>query len=110
MASGLAGALLLQVSRAAAMWCMGVYTMKRKQIYIAEEQEEQLQRLAEERRVPVSLLIREVAEYLVERDAPAIERAEEHPLWGLVGLVDTETAPSDGSVNHDAVLYRRSRR
>ena len=88
----------------------GVYTMKRKQIYIAPEQEEQLQRLAESRHVAVSSLIREaVAEYLVEQETPRPERPEDHPLWGIVGIIDDPDAPTDGSINHDAVLYGRER-
>lgn len=85
--------------------------MRRKQIYIAQAQEEELVRLAEGRRVPVSHLIREaIAEYLVEQRAPELSVAEEHPLWGLVAVADDLGAPADGSVNHDAVLYGKSRR
>lgn len=89
----------------------GVYTMKRKQIYIAEEQEEQLQRLAEQRSVPVSLLIREaVAEYLVDQEAPRLERPEDNPLWGIVGLVGDPDAPTDASTNLDHYLYGAPKR
>jgi hypothetical protein len=85
--------------------------MKRKQIYIAPEQEARLQRLAESRHVPVSLLIREaVAEYLVERETPHFERSEDNPLWGIVGLVDDPDAPTDGSLNVDHYLYGAPKR
>ena len=88
----------------------GVYTMKRKQIYIAPEQEEQLQRLAEHRKVNVSSLIREaVAVYLVDQDTPELGRAEDHPLWGILGIADSPGLPEDGSLNHDAALYGRPR-
>ena len=89
----------------------GVYTMKRKQIYIAPEQEERLQRLAESRHVPVSSLIREaVAEYLVEQETPHFERPEDNPLWGIVGLVDDPDAPTDASINLDHYLYGAPKR
>lgn len=87
-----------------------VYTMRRKQIYIAERQEEQLQELAEHRQVPVSHLIREAIDrYLVDQQPPKLERAEDHPLWGIVGLVTDPTAP-DGSINHDHYLYGAPKR
>jgi hypothetical protein len=85
--------------------------MKRKQIYIAQEQEEQLQRLAQQRSVPVSLLIREaVAEYLVEQETPHFERPEDNPLWGIVGLVDDPDVPTDASINLDHYLYGAPKR
>jgi hypothetical protein len=85
--------------------------MKRKQIYIAPEQEERLQRLAQERRVPVSALIREaVAEYLVEQETPNFERPEDNPLWGIVGIVDDPDAPTDASTNLDHYLYGAPKR
>jgi hypothetical protein len=80
--------------------------MKRKQIYIAPGQEEELQELAEHRKVPVSHLIREaIAQYLVDQQPPKLERAEDHPLWGIVGLVNDPNAPTDGSVNYKRDLY-----
>jgi hypothetical protein len=86
--------------------------MKRKQIYIAPEQEEQLLYLAAERKVPVSHLIREaVAAYIAgQEESQALERAEDHPLWKLIGAADAPQTPSDGSTNHDAVLYGRPKR
>jgi hypothetical protein len=90
----------------------GVYTMKRKQIYVDPRQDEQLQQLAHSRKVPVSHLIREaIAEYLVEQQAPPIlERPEDHPLWGIVGILDDPDAPTDGSINHDHYLYGAPKR
>jgi hypothetical protein len=85
--------------------------MKRKQIYIAPEQEERLQRLAESRSVPVSLLIREaVAEYLHEHERPHFKRPEDNPLWGIVGLVDDPDFPADASMNIDHYLYGAPKR
>jgi hypothetical protein len=90
----------------------GVYTMKRKQIYVDPDHEAQLQQLALSRKVPVSHLIREaIAEYLVEQqEPPALERPEDHPLWGIVGIVDDPDAPTDGSINLDHYLYGAPKR
>ena len=86
--------------------------MKRKQIYVDPAHEAELQRLAQDRKVPVSHLIREaIAEYLVEQNAlPVLERPEDHPLWAIVGIVDDAEAPTDGSINHDHYLYGAPRR
>ena len=80
--------------------------MKRKQIYILEEQEQALEYLAERRGVPVSLMIREaIAKYIVEQEQePLLERVEDHPLWGLVGAAGGKDLPADGSLNHDQVI------
>jgi predicted hydrolase (HD superfamily) len=89
----------------------GVYTMKRKQIYIAPDQEEQLKLLAEQRSLPVSHLIREaLAVYIAEQEAPRLGRPEDNPLWGIVGLVDDPDAPIDASTNLDHYLYGASKR
>ncbi len=82
--------------------------MKRKQIYIAQEQEAELERLAARRNVPVSLLIREaVAVYIAAQEPVRMEHVEDHPLWALVGIGTSPALPEDGSVNHDAALYGR---
>ena len=86
--------------------------MKRKQIYIDPEQEAQLKQLSYRLKVPVSHLIREaVTAYLVDHSAPpVIERPEDHPLWGIVGILDDPDAPTDGSINHDYYLYGAPKR
>jgi hypothetical protein len=85
----------------------GVYTMERKQIYLPKEQEEALDYLAERRGVSVSHMIREaIAQYLVEVDeTPILERVEDHPLWRIVGIIDSPDMPEDASINHDHYLY-----
>jgi hypothetical protein len=81
-----------------------VYTMKRKQIYIEEEQERAIKAIAERRRVPEALVIREaLAEYVTDHEMPVIARPEDHPLWGIVGI--GKAGVTDGSVNHDYYLY-----
>jgi hypothetical protein len=86
--------------------------MKRKQIYVDPQHEAELQRIASHRKVPVSHLIREaIAEYLVEHQEPtALERPEDHPLWGIMGIVDGPDTPTDGSVNLDHYLYGAPKR
>jgi hypothetical protein len=80
--------------------------MKRKQIHIDADLEYQLKSFAERRGVSESLVVREaLAAYLTDQETPTIERAEDHPLWGIIGLVDDPSAPRDGSVNHDHYLY-----
>lgn len=80
--------------------------MERKQIYMAKEQEDQLKELAERRGVSESYLIREaVAAYLVDQEPLAVERAEDHPLWELIGVADGADLPEDGALNHDSYLY-----
>jgi hypothetical protein len=87
--------------------------MKRKQIYVDPQHEEQLKKLAYSRKVPVSLLIREaVAEYLVGQDEarPVFARPEDHPLWAIVGILDDPDVPTDASINHDHYLYGAPKR
>ncbi len=87
------------------------YTMERKQIYLAEDQVDELNRLAEERHVPTSSLIRDaIAQYLEKVEQPQLRIAEEHPLWGIVGLEKSDEAPADGSVRHDEVVDKPRRR
>jgi hypothetical protein len=85
----------------------GVYTMDRKQIYIAEEQEVRLKQIAEREHTTVSALIRDAVNvYLETRGAPDVAM-EEHPLWSIVGLIDDDGAPTDGSMNYKRELYGR---
>lgn len=92
---------------AARFMVYGVYTMKRKQIYIEEAQERAIKRLAARRGVSEALVIREaMARYIVdEPEAPTVEQPEDHPLWGIIGIVDDPDAPIDGSINHDHYIY-----
>jgi Ribbon-helix-helix protein, copG family len=80
--------------------------MERKQIYIAKEQEDQLKELAERRGVSESHLIREALTiYIAGQERIEVGRPEDHPLWGLIGLVDGADVPEDGALNHDHYLY-----
>jgi hypothetical protein len=84
--------------------------MQRKQIYIAGDQEEALERIAQAKNTSVSAVIREaVAAYIVDQAEPDLASAEEHPLWAIVGSADDLKLPKDGSVAHDEVVYRPRR-
>lgn len=78
--------------------------MRRKQIYLDEDDDERMKRLAERRGVPEALVIREaIAEYLVGHEPRDIRRPEDHPLWGIVG--SGKAGATDTSANHDHYLY-----
>jgi hypothetical protein len=80
--------------------------MKRKQIYIEEDEEARLKELAARRGVAEAVVIREaVASYLAANEFKGFERMEDNPLWGLVGLIDDTTIPTDSSINHDHYIY-----
>lgn len=83
-----------------------VYTMKRKQIYLREDQERRLRQLAERRRTSEAALLREALDvFLAESGIPFVEKMEDHPLWGIVGLAGHSGGPTDGSINHDHYIY-----
>jgi hypothetical protein len=96
--------------------------MKRKQIYIDAAQEREVKWLAARRGTSEAFVIREaVARYIadeVERDEgtspdaggpPSTAELDADPLLGIFGIADPGLPP-DGSVTHDADLYRASRR
>ena len=85
--------------------------MERKQIYLADEQEDALKRLAQAQNTTVSHVIREaVAAYIVEQTQPKLASADEHPLWAIVGAADDPSLPTNGSVELDNVVYQPRRR
>jgi hypothetical protein len=89
----------------------GVYTMKRKQIYLDEGQERAIKRLATRRSVSEALVIREaMAKYLVDQESGDAEDlpVEEDPLLGIIGI--GKHGVTDGSVNHDSDLYDAPRK
>ncbi|HEY7268930.1 MAG TPA: CopG family transcriptional regulator [Dehalococcoidia bacterium] len=82
-----------------------VYIMKRKQIYIEDDQERRLKELAAERQVPESVLVRAALSEYLAKPFPRFDGPEDNPLWGLVGVVEDADAPRDGSTNHDHYIY-----
>lgn len=79
-----------------------VYTMKRKQIYLDEDQEAAIKRLAAERGVSEAYVIREaMAEYLREHRA----EHDRNPLLDLLGTIDDDQLPPDASTTYKRDLY-----
>lgn len=76
--------------------------MKRKQLYLDEETDRALKRLAARTGRSEAWHVREALRAYIERRD---DRAA-HPLDRLVGLVDNPDAPTDLAVNHDHYLYR----
>ena len=88
----------------------GVYTMERFQIYLAKGQRNELERLARSRGCNVSQVVREAIDALVALEAsrgPApLERIEDHPLWGLVGMIKEDGGKTTyGSTTYKEDLY-----
>ena len=72
--------------------------MTRTQIYLTEEQREQIQRLAEAQHKTMAQVIREaVEEYIVQRSA------QESAWWDIVNL--GSSGITDGSIHHDRDIY-----
>ena len=75
--------------------------MKRKQLYLEEETDRALKRLAARTGRSEAFHVREaLRRYL---DKPREE--EEDPLLRLIGLVNDPEGPDDVAVNHDHYLY-----
>jgi len=73
--------------------------MLRTQIYLTEEQHEQLARLARDRGASMAHLIREaISEYLVHQRATTTS-----PWLDLIGL--GASGISDGALHHDRDIY-----
>jgi hypothetical protein len=83
--------------------------MERFQIYLEKAQREKLEQLARRKGCRVSQLVRKAVDAYVEleeqAELPTLKRIEDHPLWGLVGMIKDPAAPDDMSVNHDAYIY-----
>ncbi|MBI5949315.1 MAG: CopG family transcriptional regulator [Chloroflexi bacterium] len=79
--------------------------MQRKQVYLEEEQGLAIKRLAARRGVSGAVILREaLAQYLASHETPPeLERPEDHPLWGIVGI--GASGVTDAAANHDHHLY-----
>lgn len=73
--------------------------MKRTQIYLTEEQHQQLEVLAETRDTTMSNLVREAITEYVARHV----LVETDPLLAIIGL--GESGIGDGSIHHDRDIY-----
>lgn len=77
--------------------------LKRKQIYLDEESDWALKRLALTTKISEAEHIRRaVKKYIVKQKA---RMAEEDPLQKLIGLCDKPDGPTDASIHHDRYLY-----
>jgi hypothetical protein len=83
---------------------MATLTKKPIQVYMRPEQLEALRALARKRDVPVAELVRQGIDRLLA-EVPA----EEDPLWDIVGMVDSPSAPTNLAEKHDEYLARWSR-
>ena len=79
--------------------------LKRKQIYLDEESDRALKRLALTTKVSESEHIRRaIKKYVVSQKG---KMTVEDPLQKLIGLCDKPDGPTDASVHHDKYLYRK---
>ncbi len=86
--------------------------MKRKQIYLAEEQERAIKRIALERGVAEAVVIREAMDQYLAEEAVAYDaelrgvdprNTEDDPILRWIGSV--KDGPRDGSINYKRDLY-----
>jgi hypothetical protein len=77
--------------------------LKRKQIYLDEESDQALKRLAVTTNISEAEHIRRaVKKYIAKQKGKAVK---EDPLRKLIGLCDKPEGPTDGSIHHDSYLY-----
>ncbi len=77
--------------------------LKRKQIYLDEECDRALKRLAITTRISESEHIRRAVKKYITKQKDTM--AEEDPLQKLIGLCDKQDGPTDSSIHHDRYLY-----
>ena len=77
--------------------------LKRKQIYLDEESDRALKRLAFTTKISEAEHIRRaVRKYIAKKSAGIVK---EDPIKELIGLCDRPDGPTDASVHHDRYLY-----
>ena len=85
--------------------------MERTQIYLEPEQRKKLSKMAKQKGSTFSELVREaISSYLDRANHEAapkeLERIEDHPLWGLVGMIKDEGGETTyGSTTYKQALY-----
>jgi len=77
--------------------------LKRKQIYLDEESDRALKRLALTTKISEAEHIRRAVKKYIAKQK--VKMAEEDPLRKLIGLCDKPDGPMDASVHHDKYLY-----
>ena len=76
--------------------------LKRKQIYLDEQSDRALKRLATTKISEAEHMRRAVKKYIAKQKS---KMAEEDPLRKLIGLCDKPDGPTDASIHHDRYLY-----
>ncbi len=81
--------------------------MRRKQIYIEQEQERRIKVLAHRRGVPEAVVIRELLEAGLgaEPDPTSARAGHDNPLLELIGFLEDDDLPEDSSVTYKRELY-----
>jgi hypothetical protein len=77
--------------------------LKRKQIYLDEESDMALKRLALTTKISAAEHIRRAVKKYIAKQKGMM--AEKDPLQKLIGLCDEPEGPSDASIHHDKYLY-----
>jgi len=77
--------------------------MRRKQIYIDEQDEQRLKTMAMQRGRSEASLIREAVRRFVRDEASTALADEENPLLGLIGMAESDHP--DAAEHHDRYLY-----
>jgi predicted DNA-binding protein len=77
-------------------------SMRRKQLYIDEQTERALKRVAARTGRSEASIVREALRSFVETETT---KHTGDPLERLIGLVDDPTGPDDVAENHDHYLY-----
>lgn len=80
--------------------------MRRKQLYIEEETERALKRLAARSGRSEAACVREALREFLQKQT----MTDEDPLERLIGLVSDRSGPDDVAENHDHYLYGAPRR
>jgi len=80
---------------------MRTLAVKPFQVYLRPEQVEPLRALARRRKVSVAALVRQGIDQVLAAVPP-----EEDPLWGIIGLVDNPSAPTDLAEKHDEYIVK----
>jgi len=85
--------------------------MERTQVYLEAAQRKALAKLAKRKGTSLSVLVRDAVSSYIEREdlgetPPPLERIEDHPLWGLVGMIKGEgEGTTYGSATYKDDLY-----
>jgi len=77
--------------------------LKRKQIYLDEESDQALKRLAITTKISEAEHIRRAVQKYIAKHKGKITKDD--PLRKLIGLCDKPEGPTDGSIHHDTYLY-----